>query len=327
MSDAVIADIQRALAEATAGNAQYPTVRDDGSGDLATMIPWQKSRTALDGHEHMRRVRRSIESGHPSIMRLYDRFKGRTAVVIGGSPSIEEIVPRAPWPKDAVVFAINKSFNWCVEHGVTPDFGVICDSGDHVVEYQDPHPGSEYIYCSQVCDGLLEKIPKDRTYLFHAETVKAAFDGAGDDWKDQPVRRWLEANAKPTEWVILYPSSTTAGAMVPILNLLGFERVEFVGVESWIKGGRVHPYTKSRLDIQELYRDVVLTDETTGKTFGPFKTTLPLARQFMEWRALMQMWDDNIASGYTAVKQIVAHGDGPIPWMMKQRGWHVDCAA
>lgn len=308
---------------------------DAARQSLDDIIPWKKSRTAIDGLEHMARVRRAMDIRRPSVMRLYGRYAGKTAIIVGGGVSIERTIEKCFARPDAVIFAVNASYDYCIrEHGLYPHFGVICDVGEHTAEYiPNPDDSSEFILSSQVCEATFSRLPKARTYVFHAEAHPASFSimpdqsGIEQVGSDSPVERMLKDSYQGRDWTLLYPGSTTPQALIILLDLMGFHRVELMGVDGSMTDGRVHPYPKSRLDIQRVINGVVLTDPVTGEESPSFDTTLPLARQTMEWRLLMWRWCSLIEIGATKIKKIVAHGDGMIPWMMKQRGLHVDCEA
>lgn len=237
-----------------------------------------------------------------------------------------------------MIFAINQSYDWCIKkHGLVPHFGVICDVGSHTVSYQTPDDASRFLIAAQVDPNTLRKYPKDRTFTFFQECAPAdVLSPDADPDADalakylngpKPVETMLREMARGQEWNIVYPTSTTPGALIYELDAFAFARVEWMGVDGCLTAGCVHPYKKIKTDVQRIVEGVTFTDDVTGAKSPAWDTTLPLARQVIEWQHLMAKWQARLVRGTTNIRKMIAHGDGPIPWMMKQRGLHVDCEA
>lgn len=280
--------------------------------------------------EQIKRMKRAQREGWPSVWKLAGRYAGQTLVLVGGGPSAADVLPNIVKRTDCKIACINTSYDAVMfDYGRVPDFGLIADVGFHTLDYITPHPDSIFIHCSQIHPMTLHKFNGYRTYIYHTAVTKNAYKpGAAkiDDIAERTMYR-LFPPERGHVWVFVHGGSTL-GLRAPIIfTMLGFRRIEVVGFDSCTSAGALHWHPKSVEDLKtpigrsiddgrKIITGFKLIDPLDGEEY-PYQSTTSMARQVDEWPGLMEMLGDHV--------DIVAHGDGPIPWMMKKRGRHVEC--
>jgi hypothetical protein len=112
---------------------------------------------------------------------------------------------------------MNGSYNWALEHGLSPSAQIIVDARAFNARFTKPViEGCKYLLASQCHPSVFEGLPQDRTYLWHTgfnniqEVVKEFYD-------------------------VMWPvpsASTVLLTGILLLRMLGFRRFHLFGCDS-----------------------------------------------------------------------------------------------
>ena len=183
-------------------------------------------------------------------------------MIVGGGPSLPafeaEIQRRRA--EGVKLITLNGAYHWALEHGLTPSAQIIVDARPFNARFtkpvvpgfkqgdQGPVEGTLYFVASQCDPGVLEGLPKDRTYLFHTMTALV---------EDLLIAQYGQ------EWHSIPGGSTVLLRAIPLLRLLGFTRFYLYGCDSCLmprpespdgqSGFEHHAYPQAENDGQPVY--------------------------------------------------------------------------
>ncbi len=164
-------------------------------------------------------------------------------MILGGGPSLNEFVDEIRQKRAAGVklITLNGTYNWALDHGLTPSAQVMVDAREFNKRFTKPVvDGCKYLIASQCDPAVLEGLPKDRTLLWHtsAESIK--------DLLDVQYRVW---------WGIPGGSTVMLRA-IPLLRMLGFKKFHLYGFDSCIRDagetGEHHAYSQAENDSEHV---------------------------------------------------------------------------
>ena len=115
-------------------------------------------------------IKNAVRTGFPEISSLVNIHPDSEGIIISGGSSIESYEDKIKelQSKGAKVYAIERMYKWCINHGITPDYIIALDSSDDVVESFDViNPGTVHILVSQAPPEVFEKLRGYKTYFFH----------------------------------------------------------------------------------------------------------------------------------------------------------------
>ena len=210
-------------------------------------------------------------------------------MVLGGGPTLNSFVEEIKEKREQGVklITLNGSYNWAIEHGLTPSATVICDAREFDNRFVKPVvDGCKYLMCSQVHPSVLEGLPKDRTYLWHT-SAEVLFE-------------ILKAN-----YQVCYPipgGSTVLLRAIPLLRMLGFTKFHLYGCDSCMLGDSHHAYEQKEND-----GVTILPLSVTGGRV--FQCTAAQASQAQEFITMIQLLGDEI--------QLEVYGDGLLAHILK----------
>ena len=280
---------------------------------FSEVIDPMKARHAAGPVEHIRRMKRVQREGWTSVARLLGRYAGQTLVLVGGGVSIEDTVPSLKFRTDCKIAALNKSYDWLqFEHGIVADFALIGDVGVHCAEYQTPREETKFLYCSQAHPFVFDKVRGFDVYVWHSPVTADCYSPPA---RHDNIAERTMLKLFPAGDFLFAGGGSTLGLVAPLIfRALGFKRIETMGIDGCTVRGRLHPYEKSVTDNKHV-TSMKLIDPVDGEEYQ-YESTISMTRQVDEWPSLMENMTD---------VEIVAHGEGPIPWMMRKRGAHVSC--
>lgn len=159
-------------------------------------------------------------------------------MILGGGPSMPAFLDeiRAKRAAGVKLLTLNGAYNWALAHGLTPSAQIIVDARAFNARFTKPVvDGCKYLIASQCDPGVLEGLPKDRTYLFHTMTGL--------------ITDLLEAQYQG-EWHAIPGGSTVLLRAIPLMRMLGYARFHLYGCDSCLQVGAESASQARRLDAQ-----------------------------------------------------------------------------
>lgn len=186
-------------------------------------------------------------------------------MLIGGGPSLAgfEADIKQKRADGVKLITLNGTYNWALEHGLTPSAQIIVDARSFNARFTKPVVDDcKYLIASQCDPGVLEGLPKDRTYLWHttAEMVKDILDTHYETWWPVPG------------------GSTVLLRAIPLLRMLGYRRFHLYGCDSCLSGTFHHVYEQPENDSELM---VPVTVNPGGRIFWCHPWMVAQAQEMM----------------------------------------------
>ena len=160
----------------------------------------------------------SLATSIPNIGILEGCEKGKSAVIIGGGPSVDSHIAEIA-AMDGVVICIERMAGWCQEHDITPDYVVCVDASDDVFEaFKHIIPGARYLVASQCPPDVFDLLADADAHLF--QTVQRGLDMA---------QIWADANRE--ELTIVNAGGSVTLTCMSIAMLLGMRDLHVYGFD------------------------------------------------------------------------------------------------
>jgi hypothetical protein len=203
-------------------------------------------------------------------------------MILGGGPwmlEYEDIIKQMR--KDGVkLVTLNGSYNWALEHGLTPSATVIVDGRPFNARFVKPVvDGCKYLIASQCDPSVFEGLPKDRTLMWHTST-ELITDILKEHYKEEP-------------WYIVPGGSTVLLRAIPMLRMLGYKKFHLFGCDSCLRGSEHHAYSQPEND------GGAVPVTAAGKIFTCHPWMVSQAQEFQD---LIRMMGDEI--------ELEIYGDG-----------------
>lgn len=115
-------------------------------------------------------IKSAVRSGFPEISDLIGINPNSDGIIISGGSTIEAYPEKIKelQSNGAKVYAIERMYKWCIEHGIIPDYVVALDASDDVIEsFNDINPDTVHIMVSQAPPEVFEKLKGYKAYYFH----------------------------------------------------------------------------------------------------------------------------------------------------------------
>lgn len=106
----------------------------------------------------------------PDMAVLEGKETGREAVVIGGGPSVDGQLEalRILKQRGAVIVAIERMYQWCVQHDLTPDYVICLDASEDIRQSLAlPVAGVTHLIATQVNPACVEHLAGLPLYIFN----------------------------------------------------------------------------------------------------------------------------------------------------------------
>lgn len=171
-------------------------------------------------------------------------------MILGGGPSLSDHWDEIKQKRaDGVkLICLNGSYKEAIEHGLTPSGIVMVDAREFNKRFVDPVVDDcKYFISSQCHPSVFEKLPKERTYIWHTSTemIKDVLNERYELWWNVPG------------------GSTVLLRAIPLLRMLGFKRFHLYGCDSCLVDDKHHAYAQSENDGQLVFP----VNVTSGRMF------------------------------------------------------------
>ncbi len=120
--------------------------------------------------ERRRNIKYAVNSGMPEINKLINIHPDSEGIIICGGPTIEDYPERIKelQTKGVKVYSIERMYQWCLKHNIIPDYIVVLDASDDVVEsFTNIHPDTIHIVVAHVKSEIVDKLKGFKTYYYH----------------------------------------------------------------------------------------------------------------------------------------------------------------
>lgn len=209
-------------------------------------------------------------------------------MILGGGPSLNEYIDDIREKRAAGVklITLNGTYNWALEHGLTPSAQIMVDAREFNARFTKPVVDDcKYLIASQCHPSVLEGLPKDRTLLWHTtmHTLRDTINEARELWYGVPG------------------GSTVMLRAIPLLRMLGFKRFHLYGFDSCLMGKDHHAYAQPEND-----SEVVIDTIVGGRVFKCHPWQIAQAQEFMD---LIKFLGDEI--------ELEVYGDGLINHILR----------
>lgn len=213
------------------------------------------------------------------------------AVLVGGGASLNDLKTlsalRQRVQHGAVLFALNNSYQWLVEHNFQPKYHVLLDARQENAEFIRPDRSVTYLIASQCHPDVFDKLAGYDVvqWVGWMPGIEQAIDGT-----DKPV-------------VAVGGGGTVGLRAMSLAVLLGFRDIRLFGYDSCHQGHASHAY-QQELNARQALIEIVCG----GKTFLCSRS---MAKQAQDFQPLLQKMID-------AGCEVKVYGSGLIPHIMKQ---------
>ena len=213
-------------------------------------------------------VASATSRGLPEIAELIDAHVGRSAVIIGGGPSVDAEVEtiRALQDTGSIVFSIERMYPWCLSHGLIPDYVVTQDASDDVQEaFTQLQAGSAHLVATQCQPATFDALQDERVYFFHTNADLTIEELAGPE----------------LEGVLVNSGGSVTLCSLSLAMLLGCAHLHVFGFDCHVTGGT---YAKGIAGVGE--QADLIHIKIDGRAFRTTPAYLAFAQQFFELKSI-----------------------------------------
>lgn len=219
-------------------------------------------------------------------------------MMLCGGPSLndfeDEIIQKH---KDGMpVITMNATYQWAQERGIHNVNQFVIDAREFNNRFVDPvRDDCTYFVASQAHPSVFEKLPKDRTWMWHVsledDDIEVTKEAYGEMYK---------------EWFPIPGGCTVALRALNALQMMGFRKIHIYGLDSCLTDDEVHhAYEQEENDN---YRIITVTVGKGTKHEREFKCHDFMAVQAKELMKLTPIYYSDL--------DLAFYGDGLIPYLV-----------
>lgn len=262
--------------------------KDVGNACLFYVTAWQDGQKIVDSGVLNIEEQKALDNVKHNIAQDWRQVSPHETndlecMILGGGPSLndhlEEI--REKRADGTRLVTLNGSYNWALEHGLTPSAQIMVDAREFNKRFTKPVvDGCRYLIASQCDPAVFEGLPVDRTYMWHT-TSKGTKELLDDRYKNEA-------------WWQVPGGSTVLLRSIPLMRLLGYKKFHLYGCDSCLVGDGHHAYKQEEND-----KEYVMPVNVGGRIFNCTPWMVSQAQEFM---AMIKFLGDEI--------ELEIHGDG-----------------
>jgi len=210
-------------------------------------------------------------------------------ILLAGGPSLNDFEDdiRRRREEGAKLVTVNGTYKWALDRGLKVSAQIVVDGREFNARFTKPvMPDTKYLIASQVDPKVLEGLPQDRTYLWHANM--------------EVTRKTLKELDRPA-YMILSGSTVILRGLL-LLRMLGFRKFHIYGWDSCLMRDAHHAYEQKENDGAP-----VVETEVFGRVFRCHPWMISQAEEF---KALVQTFGD--------LFDLEVYGDGMIAHILKE---------
>lgn len=158
-------------------------------------------------------------------------------ILLAGGPSLNDHVETIKQLREggAKLITVNGTYQWAIDHGLTPSAQIIVDARAHNARFVKPVLDTcVYLMASQVHPSVLDGLPHARTYLWHTS--------------GEAAREVIAAQR--TKWYTIHGGSSVVLRAFSLLLVLGYHKFHVFGFDSCLRERAHHAYAQAENDGQ-----------------------------------------------------------------------------
>ena len=244
--------------------------------------------------ERRENVRKTLAYKLKDISDIHKKELGKDAITIAGGPSINKYVDKIKemQKEGKVVVAIERMYQWCQNNGIVPNYVLVMDASDDVIESFDRiHPETTHILATQCNTEIFERLKNENTYIYSSAQSNISF-----------VELWEQNEYKKV--TMINTGGSVALGCIAISMFLGMKNLHIFGFDCHVSGKN---YADGITGVG--YINDIFTIDVDGKEFNTTPIYVSFARQFFD------MWQ--LGKSIGLIDDVKIYGDSLIKAMSK----------
>lgn len=224
-------------------------------------------------------VRAAVTRGLPELRER--RAHDKHAVLVGGGPSLADTLHEIRWRKSVgqIVFAMNGTVRWLIEHDVMPDYGVLLDPREDNARFVVPLDAGQWLVASQCHPAVFDMLAGQRVSVWH--------------FAEAAVRELLAGR------MMICGAYTVGLTAMSLAFAMGYRELHLYGYDSSDAENGAHAYAQTENGEEQGRHEVWCN----GRRFIAAAAMYAQAEMFPRWAETL------IEAGAL----ITVHGDGLLP--------------
>lgn len=119
--------------------------------------------------ERRNNIKYTVTTGTPEITELINKHPNSDAVIIAGGPTVESYVEKvkALQGNGCQVYAIERMYQWCLKNDIKPDYVIVLDASDDVIESFDHiDPDVVHLLVAHAPHEVFDRLKEYKSYYF-----------------------------------------------------------------------------------------------------------------------------------------------------------------
>lgn len=220
--------------------------------------------------ERRENVKKTLSYKLKDISEIYGKESGKEVVIISGGPTIKGYIDKIKEMKaeGKVIVAIERMYQWCQSNDIIPDYVLVMDASDDVIQSFDKiHPDTTHILATQCNEEIFERLKDEKTYIYSSAQSHIYF---ADEW---------EANEYEKVTMLNTGGSVSLGCISASM-FLGMKKMHIFGFDCHVTEQN---YADGITGVG--YVEDVFTAVVDGKEYQTTGIYVSFARQFFEmWK-------------------------------------------
>lgn len=221
--------------------------------------------------ERRQNVRDALSYKLKDISDIHKKEVGKDAIIVSGGPSIEDYIEKIKTMQQEgkIVVAIERMYQWCQNNGITPNYVLVMDASDDVIESFDRiHPETVHILATQCKKEIYERLKDEDVYIYSSAQSQISF-----------VESW-DKNQYDKVTMINTGGSVSLGC-IAISMFLGMKNIHMFGFDCHVTKNN---YAEGITGVGHIIDDFVV--DIDGREFKTTPIYVSFARQFFDMMRL-----------------------------------------
>ena len=248
-------------------------------------------------------IRYAAKTGIPSML-PHEQQEDMEIMLLAGGPTLNDFENEIAEKRaeGMPMVTVNGSYNWAIERGLRPSLQCVIDSREFNSRFTQQYKGltdqTKYIVSSAAHPSTLERIPRDRSYLWHVTL--------SDRIREVITELFGEENK---DWFACPGGCTVTLRALCALRMLGFNKIHVYGLDGCLFPDRPHHAYSQEENDKDVRRAIPITVAAGTKYEKTFLLAPWMISQAQDFRAMVPR----------ALKdaKLKLYGDGIITYMVE----------
>lgn len=231
-------------------------------------------------------VKKTLSYKLKDLSDIHERESGKEAVIVSGGPSVNGYIDKIKemQGEGKVIIAIERMYQWCQANDIAPDYVLVMDASDDVIESFDKiHPDTTHILATQCNEEIFDRLKDEDTYIYSSAQSNIHFV---DEWEENKYERVTMLNTG---------GSVSLGC-ISVSMYLGMKKLHIFGFDCHVTKSNYADGITGVGCVKDIFTAVV-----DGKEYETTGIYVSFARQFFE------MW--KLGESLGLVEDIKIYGD------------------